>query len=297
VTNTWTIERILAWTTDFFSSHQVESARLDAEVLLAHALGLGRIDLYIRQQQPLNEHERTIFRQLVLRRSQGVPVAYITGEKEFWSMPLMVDEGVLIPRPETEILIEQIISRVKSLYAGGNETLKLVFCDIGTGSGAIALSLAKEYPVSSVIATDCSARALDVARRNVVRYAEAGCSKVRLLHSSLATGIKTQSLDVLASNLPYIPLSEKKSLSKEVRCEPDLALFSGDDGLDLVRELLSPDHIRVLKPGGIIALELSSQQVEVVAQLLSDRGFQDVSSYKDLAGLDRGVIARRGRTP
>lgn len=288
----WTIERILVWTTDFFSSHEIASARLDAEVLLAHALGLSRIDLYIRPKQPLHNDERARYRTLVQKRSQGTPVAYLVGIKEFWSMPLIVNDDVLIPRPETEILVEQVIKRVSSAVDQEPSTTRLVFCDIGTGSGAIALALAKEYPSSTVIATDVSIQALAVARQNIARHANSASGQINLVCTSLSAGIDRARIDVLVANLPYIPRGERSMLHADVLSEPSLALFSGQDGLDLVRELIS-HHCQVLKPGGILALELASTQVDQVADLLSENGFDNIAPYKDLAGLDRGVIAQR----
>ena len=279
---TWTVLDVLRWTTERFTRASLESPRLDAELLLAHALGVERIRLYVDFAKPLSPEELLAFRQLVRRRLRFEPVAYLIGYREFWSMRLEVCPGVLVPRPETETLVEAALR-----WAARREALTIV--DVGTGSGAIAIALAKELPGAQVVAVEREAPALRVAARNIGRLAPA----IALVQGSLLGAFAAESCDLVVANLPYIPQSGEASLPPDVReWEPASALFGGTDGLDLVRELV-PEAAKVLRPAGLLLLELDSVQVDAVAALCAASGLVGAAILRDLAGLPRIVSVQR----
>lgn len=284
----WTIGRVLGWTTQHFAEKGIDSPRLDAELLLAAALQKNRLYLYTHYDQPLNETERAGYRALVQRRSRREPVAYILSEREFYGLPLTVTRDVLVPRPETEHLIDAVR---EWLDAHPRESPRL--CDVGTGSGAIAVALAVQAPTASVVAIDVSEAALSVARTNAARHDVT--ARVRFVLGDLLAPVAGEPpFDVIAANLPYVPSVERPHLMPEVRDhEPALALFGGEDGLDLVRRLIAavPDR---LVPGGLVALEIGVGQWPAVRALLeSSDVFTHVRSVADLAGHPRVALAER----
>jgi release factor glutamine methyltransferase len=280
----WTVREVLSWTTDRFSQDGLDSARLDAEVLLAHALDLQRVGLYIDLDRPLDDGERSRYRALVSRRLQREPVAYLVGEREFWSRPFAVDSRVLVPRPETETLVEQALVVLRDCASPR-------VLDVGTGSGVIAVTLAAERPDACVVATDLSEDALEVAATNAARHeVEVTLHAGDLLEALPASEAPFQ---LMAANLPYVARGDRDSLAPELLAEPAGALFADDGGLALVKRLIrvAPDHLA--RPGGVLMLEVGMGQTAAVAQLMRDARISDgVTIHRDLAGLERVVSGR-----
>lgn len=282
----WTVIKLLQWTTHYFEQHGSQSARLDAEVLLAEVLGLSRVQLYTQFDRPMQAEELSAFRALVKRRANGEPVAYLLGYRSFWTMDLKVDSRVLIPRPETERLVELALERLPA------QSMAMAV-DVGTGSGAIALALALERPLLKVIATDIDADALALARENAAAYELS--SRIRFLEGDLLDALDAQcgEVDLIASNPPYIADAQRELLMKDVRAfEPSGALFSGSEGLDAIRRLI-PQAYTKLKCGGYFLCEIGYDQGEAVSALLSEQGFVDVQIQPDYAQLDRVAIGQK----
>lgn len=252
-----------------------DSARRDAEILLGHLLGKSRSWLYTWPEQPLNAAQAAAYAALLERRRAGVPVAYLTGQREFWSLPLRVTEATLIPRPETETLVEWALELVLPSTAA--------VLDLGTGSGAIALALATERRGWRVTATDASAAALAVAEDNAGRLCP---GRIRCLQSDWLAALAGECFDLVVSNPPYVESDSPWLASGDVRFEPRSALVAGSTGLDDLRQLAdaAPAHLR---PGGWLLLEHGFQQGRTVRQLLVDAGFVEVATRCDLAGLER----------
>ncbi|SRR6056297_166109 len=287
----WTVLRLLKWTTEFFQKRGSDTARLDAEVLLAEARGCSRIELYTAFDSELTEEARVAFREMVRRRGEGTPVAYLVGYKEFYSLKLRVDQRVLIPRPDTEHLVIETLDRAKEIT--GDAPIRIA--DVGTGSGAIAIAIAKNLPRCKVLAIDRSADALEVARYNVQQH-ELG-ERVVLKQGDLLEPLTTEgSLDFVCSNPPYISQSEYEQLDPGVRDqEPQEALLAGPQGTEVIERLL-PQAIRSLKPGGYFIIELSPMIAEAcVALVKANGGFEEASVVliKDLGGQNRILRARK----
>ncbi len=274
----WTLLKLLRWTTDYFAEKGIDNPRLDAELLLAHVLELDRVGLYLNFERPLNAAELDIIRPLVKRRGQREPLQYLTGVTEFWSLRFEVTPAVLVPRADTEILVEEALSRADQ------ESGDLL--DVGTGSGAIAISLATELAGWKMTALDISSEALDVAGRNAEQNGVA--EQVQLLHADLAE-LPQQQYDLIVSNPPYIAQAEWDELMPEVRCfEPQLALLAEDNGLDCYRKLAAQAQSR-LRPGGWLLVEIGYRQADAVSQLFEAAGLQDVFVRDDYAGQPRVV--------
>jgi len=282
----WTVLHLLRWSTQYLTARGVERARLDVELLLAHALEASRLDLYLEFERPLTREELERFRPLLLDRARRRPLQYVLGRAAFRELELEVDPRVLIPRPETEELVEAVLSRVREW---GREELSAI--DVGTGSGAIALSLLREGPFSKVVGTDRSSDALEVARRNSL---SAGIDPARIewregdLLASVAQG---ERFDVVVSNPPYVAESEYASLEPEVRdWEPAEALVAPEHGLEYLLRLVSGAPA-VLEPGGLLALEIGSGQASAVAERVREtRGLGAPVILRDLARHDRIVM-------
>jgi release factor glutamine methyltransferase len=331
----WTILEILRWTTEYFRDKGVSEPRASAEILLAHTLGVSRLDLYLRFDQPLNPEELARFKSLVVRRRQGEPVAYLTGHREFWSLDFHVNPAVLIPRPETETLVAATVEAAqKNLGRWGEERtapppspnpslptpyrglggefegrvgelaspsppLKLPLpwgLEVGVGSGAMVVALAKELPQMHWIGVDLSAAALNVARNNVRRHEV--LDRVHLIQGDLLTGLKPQmSFGLLVANLPYVPRRMWETLPRDIKeYEPREAFWGGEDGLDLIRPLIRQAH-QYIKTGGWVLLEVGDRQAKKVEALLQETGAYDsVEKIKDFSGIDRVVRARRRDT-
>jgi release factor glutamine methyltransferase len=247
---------------------------------VAHALGLPRLQLYVQFDRPLLPEELAAIRALIKRRQAGESVAYLVGKKEFWGLEFAVDARVLVPRPDTETLIEEARERL-----AGAPVESLRVADIGTGSGAIGLTLAKLFPAAAVFAVDVSPAALEVARGNAERLGLA----VTFLEGDLGAPLAGQPpFSLIAANLPYIPSGELGGLPAEVKVEPTLALDGGPDGLALVRRLVA-EAPALLGGGGVLALEIGAGQAPATAELLRGAGFADVQTRRDLAGIERVV--------
>lgn len=273
----WTLLKLLRWTTDYFTEKGIDNPRLDAELLLTHVLELDRVGLYLNFERPLNASELDTIRPLVKRRGQREPLQYLIGHTEFWSLPFEVTPAVLIPRADTEILVEEALNRA-------GETGELL--DVGTGSGAIAISLASELADWKVTGLDISTEALAVAGRNAEKNGVAG--QVQFVYGDLAQ-LPQQQYDLIVSNPPYIAQAEWDELMPEVRCfEPRVALLAAENGLDCYRKLVG-QALSHLKPGGWLLVEIGCQQAEAVSQLLTDVGLQDVFVRDDYAGQPRVV--------
>ena len=284
----WTVKRLLEWTTDHFKKHGSDSPRLDAEILLAEALGCKRIDLYVSFSKEPSETERTLFRETVKRRAAGEPVAYLVGHKEFYSLSFEVTRDTLIPRPETEHLVVESLD----LLAKTGQRDDLHVCDVGTGSGAIAVAIAKNAPKCRVTAVDLSQEALDVARRNAEKHGVT--DRVTFLISDLLAEFpETPLFDLVVSNPPYVSESEFANLPADVRnYEPKLALVAGDDAMSVIRNLVTQAVSR-LREGGHLLIELSPMIAEQVAEMLRQQGWHDVRILRDMAGHERIAAARR----
>lgn len=277
----WTVERLLRWVSDDFRSRGLETPRLEAELLLCRALGWDRIRLIIERDRELDDDERARFRSLVQRRRKREPVAYIMGQREFFGRTFRVDERVLVPRPDTETLVETALRRTRDGYLRG----RLV--DLCTGSGCVALSFARERPTWEVRATDISPGALEVARDNAVRLGATW--NVELLLGDLFEPLAGETFDAITANPPYIRSGEIATLSPDIRDhEPRLALDGGDDGLDIVRRIVrqAPSH---LSEAGLLAMEIGCDQHAEVSELMRAAGFGQIEVDHDLAGHPRVV--------
>jgi len=289
-TEPWTISRLLSWTTNYFQQSGSESPRLDAEVLLAHASGCERIDLYTAFDKVPNDQVRESFRDLVKRRGEGTPVAYLVGYREFYSLSFNVSPAVLIPRPETEFLVITALDLIKDFEI---KDRPLEVADIGTGSGAIAVTIAKHVPQSRVTATDISREAIEVATKNAAKHGVS--DRVKFVECDLMEGVgNDQRFDFILSNPPYIAEGECRTLSPEVRDhEPEHALFAGPKGTEVIARLI-PAAAQRLRTGGWLAMEISPQIAQAVCELIrGHKDFEAPSLTKDLSGLARVVMCRR----
>jgi release factor glutamine methyltransferase len=283
---TWRVLDLLTWTKEHFAAKGIETPRLDAELLLAHALGCDRLRLYVEFEKPVTPEERAAFRALVRRRAEErVPVAYLTGAREFWSLPLTVTPDVLIPRPDTETLIDAVLARIPDREA------ELAVLDLGTGSGAIALALARELPRAQLTASDLSTAALAVARKNAEALGLA--ERLRFLAGDGLAPVAGERFDAIVSNPPYLGEAEAAGLAPELRHEPALALFLPGDGTALLRRIAA-EAGACLRPGGLLALELAPPQAEGVTQSLAAAGFGQIAEHRDLAGRVRAVSGTWG---
>lgn len=261
-----------------------ERARRDAELLLLHVIGRNRAFLLAHPDEILTAENAARYSALLDRRVAGEPIQYIVGEQEFYGLPFHVTLDVLIPRPETEHTVEKVLE-----LAAGTDALRIV--DVGTGSGAIAITLAHQLPHAQVTAIDISRPALEIARQNADRNGVS--NRVRFLEGDLLAPVAGESFDFVVSNPPYVPCADRPSLAVEVRdFEPALALFAGEDGLAAYRRLI-PAAYAVLAPGGCIALEIGFGQAPALARLLAEAGFVQIEFVPDLQAIDRVACARR----
>ena len=278
----WTIGRILKWTEQYFKEKDIESPRLDAEVLLSHILGRERIYLYVHFDEPLEPAELARYREAIKQRVQRVPIAYIIGEKEFMGLTFKVTEDTLVPRPDTEILVQAAIERLR---ARGDAPR---FADIGTGSGAICLSVLHFLPKAQADTVDISPAARAIAEENAAALEVA--DRVTFHTGDLLAPLAGQCYDAILSNPPYIPDGDIAALAPEVRLkEPRTALAGGKDGLDFYRRLMA-DAPALLKDGGFLAVEVGIHQAAPVAALAVP-SFSRTEILKDYAGIERVVIA------
>lgn len=283
----WTIGRILKWTEQFFREKGIESPRLDAEVLLAHLLHKERIFLYVHFDEPLEQTELAHFHEMVKQRVARVPVAYILGEKEFMGLTFRVTPATLVPRPDTEVLVQAAIERLQALGR------PCMFADIGTGSGAICLSVLHFTEGTQAATVDISPEARAVAEENAAALGLA--ERVQFYTGDLLAPLTGQQFTAILSNPPYIPEAEVATLQAEVRLsEPHTALAGGADGLDFYRRLCA-EGPAMLEPGGFMAFEVGAGQAAAVAEMAEANPLiKRTETIKDLAGIERVVVAYRG---
>ncbi|MFN9368687.1 MAG: peptide chain release factor N(5)-glutamine methyltransferase [Planctomycetia bacterium] len=281
----WTVGRLLAWTTEWLAARGAESPRLDAEVLLAHVRGCPRIALYTAFDVPVSDDERDRFRALVKRRGGGEPVAYLVGNREFFSLPFAVSKDVLVPRPETEGLVV----RALDLSAG---TAAPRILDVGTGSGAIVVTLARRLPAATFVATDISPSALEVARANAARHGVAERIAF-VLCDLLAAPAASGPFDLIVSNPPYVREDEFAALPPDVRLhEPRTALVAGPTGVEVIERLVAATP-RVLVPGGWLLVEIGPNVVAAAeAVVAAEPALEAGPTLRDMAGLPRVLQAR-----
>ncbi len=284
----WTIESVLRWATDDFRARGIESPRLDAELLLGHALSATRIRLIVDAKRPLEEPELARFRDLVKRRRGREPVAYILGQREFYGRTFRVDRRVLIPRPDTETLVDEALERSRPV------SLSMRALDLCTGTGCVAVTMARERPTARVLASDLSDDALAVARDNALRL---GAYNVALRRSDLFAQIDPSwRFDVVTANPPYIAPDEIRSLQPEIRdYEPRAALVADDGGLALLRAIVAQAGTH-LAGGGLLAVEVGFGQAPAVREMFERQGFVDVRVPRDHARVER-VVSGSARIP
>jgi release factor glutamine methyltransferase len=277
-----TLLDVLRSTTAYFEKRKIESPRLNAEHLLAHAIGLKRIELYMEFERTLAESELAPLRDLVRRRGQGEPLQHLLGTVEFSGQTFVCDKRALIPRPETEELVELL---AKMTWPTGARIL-----DVGTGSGVIALSLAAQIADAEVHGVDISDDALALAAENAHRAELSG--RVKFYRSDLLLAIEG-AFDLIVANLPYVPAADRETVSREVRRDPDLAVFGGEVGDEIIRKLITtvPAHLR---PAGILALEIGMGQADALAAFLADQNYREISQRQDFGGVTRFLLARYG---
>lgn len=284
----WTIGRLLNWTTDFLKGKGVESPRLEAEVLLAHARGSQRIQLYTAFEEPASDALREKFRALVKERAAGKPVAYLVGEKEFYSLPFLVTSDVLIPRPETEELVVRALDLAKET---GKQSLAIA--DVGTGSGILAVCLAKHLPQAALTAIDVSPKVLEIAARNAERHGVE--ERFHFVESDLFSKVDSSSkFDLIVSNPPYVKSAELADLDVSVReYEPRLALDGGEQGTDVITRLIEQAADR-LNPGGWLLIEIGPSTAAATERLVEAQiGLSLQPTLTDAANLPRIVQAKR----
>ncbi|NQT30683.1 MAG: peptide chain release factor N(5)-glutamine methyltransferase [Candidatus Saganbacteria bacterium] len=282
---TWTIKTLLGWTTDYFKKFNIEWPHLEAEILLAHTLNLKRIELYTNFERELKKEELAQFKKLIQRRSLHEPLAYITRYQPFMSLDFYVDPAVLIPRPETEKMVEVVIDVIKK----SNVQCPVSLLDIGTGSGAIAVTLAKYLPNIKVIGIDSSADAIKIAQKNAEAHKVA--DRCQFMVGNMFEGIK-QKFDIIVSNPPYIPTADIDKLEADVKdWEPKQALDGGPDGLDYIRTLIN-EGPKYLKDDGYLIFEFGINQAERIKDLAKGI-FKEFKIIKDNSGLERIFIGKK----
>jgi release factor glutamine methyltransferase len=276
-----TVLDVLQSTTAYFKKRGIENPRLNAEHLLAHSLGRKRLDVYLEFERDLSEPELATLRELVRRRGQNEPLQHLLGTVEFCGNVFLCDKRALVPRPETEELVELVESRIE------NRATRIV--DLGTGSGVIALSLAQKFPASEIIATDISDDALLLARENAIRL---GNDRVQFLKSDLLEQVDGK-FDLIVANLPYISRHDRDQLPPEVLRDPEIALFAGEKGDEIIRRLIetAPSH---LNSGGLLAMEIGLGQEPGLIDFLRDKNYGDIEAKNDYSGRTRFLFARYG---
>jgi release factor glutamine methyltransferase len=283
VNQTKTLLEVLQSTTAYFTKHKVENPRLNAEHLIAHVLKMSRLELYLEFETKLNETELVQLRDFLKRRAQGEPLQHLLGTVEFCGQTFLCDNRALVPRPETEELVELI----------ANSQLPIAnfrILDVGTGSGIIALSLAKQFPEAKVFAVDISEEALALAKENAARLGLS--ARVQFQMGNLLENL-TERFDLIVANLPYVSMQDRLSLSREVLRDPEVAVFAGHRGDELIRKLIeqAPAY---LKPGGRLVLEIGINQAEELAEFLRQKNYHDIEAKKDYSGIPRFLLASYG---
>ncbi len=288
-TREWTVLELIDWTKGYLARAGVREPRLSAEVLLARTIGCDRLQLYTRHGEPVPRERLAVYRDLVRRAADGEPIAYLTGEKEFYSLTLKVTPDVLIPRPETELLVDAAVEFAR----GWAEGVRL--WDVCTGSGCVAVAAARCVPGLSVLATDISEPALAVAAENVARHGLAG--RVRLAKADLLAlppdAADMHPLDVVTANPPYVRDVDMDGMLRTILHDPDVALRAGPTGLECIARIVADAPGR-LRRGGLLAMEIGLGQADAVYDLLNEAGgYQDIRVLKDTAGIERTLLAHR----
>lgn len=284
MTPIWTIGSLLRWTEAYFRKQDLLRPRLDAEILLSHSLNKQRIDLYLQFDRPLNETELSAFKELVRRRVRHEPIQYIRGHQEFWSLVFSVRPGVLIPRPETECLVEQSLK-----ILGDRSKEKIRILDIGCGSGVVAIVLARECPRAEIVAVDISQLALSCSSENAKKH---GVEKrIEFRRSDIYEGLKGEKFDLIVSNPPYIRLDEWRDLNREIRdYEPREAFVGGEDGTDFHMKIIKGAPLFFQKRGELL-LEIAPQQVNPLSDYREKtKVFSGIDVIKDYSNRDRVMV-------
>ena len=277
-----TVLEVLQATAAYFKKHNVENPRLNAEHLLAHVLGRKRIELYLEFERKLTEAELAPLRDLMKRRSEGEPLQHLLGTVEFCGLTFLCDKRGMVPRAETEQLVELVQSEIRDPQSA--------ILDVGTGSGVIALSLAAKFPEAKILAVDVSDDALALAQENAARLNLS--DRVRFLKSRLLENVE-EAFNLIVANLPYISTQDRHTLSREVLHDPEIALFAGKCGDELVRELIDQAPSR-LRSAGILALEIGLGQAGALLSALTEKNYRDICAKNDYNGLTRFLFARYG---
>ena len=279
-----TLLEVLQSTTAYFQKRGIESPRLNAEHLIAHVLKMSRLELYLEFETKLNETELAQLRELVRRRAQREPLQHLLGTVEFCGQTFAIDKRALVPRPETEELVELLVSEDR----GQRSAIRIV--DVGTGSGVIALSLAIKFPKAEIFAVDISEDALALARENANRLELT--DRIKFRKGDLLENMPER-FDLIVANLPYVSMQDRQSLAREVLHDPEVALFAGEKGDELVRKLIeqAPAH---LNAGGLLALEIGVNQAEGLSDFLRLKNYHDIESKKDYSGITRFLLASYG---
>jgi release factor glutamine methyltransferase len=283
-----TVLEVLQSTTAYFKRREIDNARLNAEHLLAQVRGRTRMELYLEFEQHLSELELGQLRQLVKRRGQREPLQHLLGTVEFCGHVFAIDQRAMVPRPETEELVELLQSRIENRSEPDRQFSRIV--EVGTGSGVIALSLAKKFPGAQIVAVDISEDALALAKENANRLCLS--DRVRFLKSDLLRDIDG-AFDVVVANLPYISTQDRHLLSREVLHDPEAALFAGERGDELICKLIEQAPPR-LRPDGLLALEVGLDQAEAISKFLAQKKYRDIESKNDYSGRTRFLFARYG---
>jgi release factor glutamine methyltransferase len=277
-----TLLEVLQSMTAYFTKHGVEHPRLNAEHLIAQVLKLSRLELYLEFETKLNEEELATLRELVKRRAQGEPLQHLLGTVEFCGHEFLTDKRAMVPRPETEELVEFLKSEIRNP--------KSEILDVGTGSGVIALSLAVRFPDSKVYAIDVSDDALSLAKENAARLGL--IERVQFQKGDLLENF-SERFDLIVANLPYVSMQDRHLLAREVLHDPEVALFGGERGDELVRRLIEQASSH-LNPGGLLALEIGINQAEALGDFLRQKNYHDIQSKTDYSGINRFLLARYG---
>ena len=277
-----TVLEVLQSTTDYFKKRQIESPRLSAEHLLAHVLGRKRIELYLEFERELTESELAPLRELVRRRGQGEPLQHLLGTIEFCGRTFRCDKRAMVPRPETEQLVELLPSAIHHEPSA--------IADVGTGSGIIALSLALQFPEAEIYASDVSEDALALARENAERFEL--IDRIHFVKTNLLDDLD-DTFDVIVANLPYVSTVDRNNLAPEVRADPAVALFGGERGDEIIRDLIDQAATR-LRPGGLLALEIGLQHEDPLVELLRQKNYHDIELKADYSGKPRFLFSRHG---
>ncbi len=283
-----TVLEVLQSTTAYFKKRSIDNPRLNAELLLAHIIRRKRIELYLEFERALDENELAPLRELVRRRAEGEPLQHLLGTVEFCGLTFLCDKRALVPRPETEELVELVESKIENQCRSGSDKSKIV--DVGTGSGVIALSLAKKFPEAHIFAVDVSEDALSLAQENAARLGLT--NRVQFRKNDLLENLDER-FDLIVANLPYIAMQDRHTLSKEVLRDPEVALFAGESGQELIRKLIEQAQVHLM-PSGLLALEIGIGQAGSLSEFLAEKNYRDIESKSDYSGTTRFLFARYG---